>query len=162
MAEINTITGLRAKLQQERIGTITSGARIAINSFLGLQSNILQMAEGILSLDEGKLSEDGKPEDTENAKPNTNPGNKNPKKILKKITKIITKGTMKMVMEMEKNFQEIKGFRIKNRRKMEICQEKIIHQKIVLEKVLNIEKRLDKLKEITMFLRARSLLLVLI
>ena len=83
-------------------------------------------------------------------------------KILKKIIKIITKGTIKMVMEMEKNFQEIKGFRIKNRRKMEICQEKIIHQKIVLEKVLNIEKRLDKLKEITMFLRARSLLLVLI
>ena len=79
MAEINAVTGLRAKLQQERIGAITSGARIAINSFLGLQTNILQMAEGILSLDEGKLSEDGKSEDSEYKKPHTNP-KQNPKK----------------------------------------------------------------------------------
>jgi hypothetical protein len=64
LAEINAATGLRAKLQQERIGAITSGARLAITSFLGLQSNILQMAEEIMSLDEGKPSEDGKPEES--------------------------------------------------------------------------------------------------
>jgi len=72
MAEINAVTGLRAKLQQERMGAITSGANIAINTFLGVQSNILQMAEEILSLDEGKMSEDGKPEDSEDAKPDAN------------------------------------------------------------------------------------------
>ncbi len=82
MAEINAATGLRAKLQQERISGITSGATLAINSFLVLQNNILQMTEGILSLDEGKPSEDSKPKDDEkpkDAKPNPNPNNKNPK-----------------------------------------------------------------------------------
>ena len=92
MAEINAVTGLRAKLQQERIGAITSGARIAINSFLGVQSNILQMAEEILSLDERKLSEDGKPEDSEDLKHDTNPYNKNPKKNPKKNNKNNNKG----------------------------------------------------------------------
>ena len=82
MAEINAATGLRAKLQQERISGITSGATLAINSFLVLQNNILQMTEWILSLDEGKPSEDSKPKDDEkpkDAKPNPNPNNKNPK-----------------------------------------------------------------------------------
>ena len=36
MAEINAVTGLRAKLQQERMGAITSGANIAINTFYNL------------------------------------------------------------------------------------------------------------------------------
>ena len=79
LAEINAATGLRAKLQQERIGAITSGARLAITSFLGLQSNILQMAEEIMSLDEGKLSEDGNPEDSENVKPRPGENIKKPK-----------------------------------------------------------------------------------
>ena len=72
--EINAAIVLRAKLQQERISAIISGARLAINSFLDLQNNMLQMTKGILSLDEGKQSED--------AKPNLNPNNKNPKKII--------------------------------------------------------------------------------
>ena len=79
LAEINAATGLRAKLQQERIGAITSGARLAITSFLGLQSNILQMAEEIMSLDEGKLSEDGEPEDSKNVKPRPGENIKKPK-----------------------------------------------------------------------------------
>ena len=113
MAEINAVTGLRAKLQQERIGAITSGASIAINSFLGLQSNILQMAEGILSLDEGKLAEDGKPEDSENAKPNTNPINKNPKKNPKKNNKNNNKGNNQDGNGNGKKFSGNKRFRDK-------------------------------------------------
>ena len=46
---------------------------------------MLQMTEGMLSLNEGKKFEDGKP--------NPNPNNKIPKKI------IIKKETIKMVME---------------------------------------------------------------